>query len=1209
MTKKLHTHDFSILGITQNNLKDLDFHGNIGGEVILVTGVSGSGKSTLVTDVVAAEAKRQEAMRRKTDDLYVYAVRPHFRNATQLPACTAVSQRALLQTESSTFGTRTGIKGELRKLFVEKGQIVHRGVHIEKPSLAEIRQFAGKFHPEARLYAVLWTYADVSTADVRLRVGKHRLGTVFLRDERRGTVREVALGKLPKTSLANFEISVAVDDCADDLMIADLARSGILLFGEGVDLNFDEYFFHLPDGTLFRKPTATLFSKSAASSLSGRCSACAGAGKHIAAAYDEVIDKTTPLSERFLNVPLTKAGRYVGFKFLPSGLSTLIRKRGIDTNKSFGELRADEHAKVVDLLTGKLLANQSDEHARAYLAESECPECEGTGYGYQTRAVRINGQPFDHYLRLSAHGLLLESSVLPFDPDDAKRLEKRLRTLDNLAIGHIGLDRSTAAMSSGEVQRLKLFDVLTSGESGRLVVIDEPSANLQYRDNLAVLEAILELKRRGNCVIVVEHNVLYRQIADRVLTIGPGAGPDGGSLIKPESTSRLMPWQAARAVTTQRKSAFITVAVKPRRNVRITSLRIPRGRMTVVVGSSGAGKSTLVFGMLYDTLVGAGARVERLDSKPPGKSSASIVGTYLQVFDEIRKAYAKANAPHMTESDFSFNARGACPACEGRGSDGTRVCGVCFGSRYRPEVALARAEGKSIVELLNSDIARIDTSGGLGFMSKVREIFDALSLSHITLGRATATLSGGELQRLKLARFILSHSAALTDKQATVILDEPSRGLDDQAVLRLHEAFETYLGNCTVVLIEHNPALIYRCDYVIDLGRAPGEKTQQTITAGYWGERTFPSLDHAEVFEAAGTLAHRRALPDSAGPTPASIAERTGEAKRFALLHPFYLDQKNFAWETQFAAHFHLDINDPHFRLFRSRREMEQAIDPGMTYFFNPFVSYLERYERVPASVVAAVMAEHRHSEIVHRDDPWKMLVRASSFDEAFVKGGGVVAVPAENQRRAAGTFSYLGTRLFSLKARLVDGIAPAEFAFNLYRNACPHCRGYGHIQSFPFEKWIDKRCSPLDPNMTSLRLNRVMPKATIAHFAKEGLFDFSAAPVKLTRDEYNILLYGFKAYRFRKPGKDGLVENDFWEWRGLNSYVYNNSTTLSPNEDLREYLAWTKCPFCIMGFRTSMTRYRLNGATFADVMKGNVALASDGNFTRSPRQCRPKRR
>ena len=1186
MMKKAHAFDFSIEGITQNNLKNVDVSGR-SGEVVVIAGVSGSGKSTLVNDVILAEAQRQEAMRRKTDDLYVYAVRPSFLRATALPECSAVSQRALTQTELSTFGSRTGLKGEIQKLFVEKGRIVYRGVTIESPSLDEIRQFAQTFHANAQLFAVMWAYERISSSDVQLRLARYGIRTVFLRDEKKGTFKEVSASKLPKSDLSGYEISVAASACSDDSVLLALARAGIMLLGDDVELNFKECFFHLPDGTLFRKPTPLLFSRSKASSLSGRCTVCEGLGKLTTVSFEHVLNQSVPLEAGFLNVPRTKAGRYVAFKFLPAGLTTLLKKQGVNVKVAFKDLSVEQRETVIQILTKKLLDNQSDEHARAYLAEADCAACVGSGYGYQTRAVLVGGKSIDHYLCLTATELRADLACMGLSEDEFVRLERQLSVIEKLAIGHIGLNRQTTTISSGEAQRLKMLDVLTSHHEGKIIVLDEPSANLQYQDNLAILNAILELKRQRNCVIVVEHNALYRQIADRVLLVGPGAGAQGGRVEEHRTqTAPLMPefFRWGEHLGGPRVRSFETLKLKPLRNVHLNSIKVPIGKITAVIGASGSGKSTLVLEMIYSSLVESGAPVAKLDSKPPGKSSTSIVATYLEVFDKVRYVYAKSAEPHLTESDFSFNARGACPACAGAGFDGGKVCSACFGSRFRPDVALAKVEGVGIVELLARNVNHIELGGAFAFLTKALQILDALSLTHITLGRSISSLSGGELQRLKLAKFILNNQREIHSKKATIILDEPSRGLDDAAIVRLREAMSEYLGGCSVLAIEHNPCLIYRCEYIIDLGSALQTKTRNSIVVGQLGEKSFPSLNHAEVF---GSLAHIEKGSTWALPQDDQLRRREvdSEGKRYWLLPSLYVEQKNFDLEREFCSDFKASVKDRNIHFLLSRTEVQDAMSVASTFLYNPFMAYLEKYPKVPASVCKSVIAECKGRVTHLDDDPWRALVQAKTFEEAFLKGCGMVAT---HQGAFVGTeqCQYYGIRLFSIAEKLIDRIHPNRFAFNLYRNACPYCDGYGFLKSYPLEKLIDKRFSPLDPKMTSLGLSRVIPKTTITHFAKEGLFDFSVAPNALTSDEYNILLYGFKAYRFKKQGKDGVVEDDFWEWRGLNSYLYNNAQKLGVGDVLNADLKWRKCPFCAAGFRSTVTRYLRKGKSIASYLK-----------------------
>lgn len=1192
MSKKNVSTEFSITGISQNNLKNADFSAKTG-EIILISGISGSGKSTLVNEVIVAEATRQEAMRRKTDELYVYAVRPKMVASTELPAAISVSQRALVQTQLSSFGTRTGLKGIIQKIFVEHGKIMYRGIQIQKPSLDGIREFARKYHSKAQLYAVLSSYEPVSRSSLLGQLKLYGVDNVYCRDERKGMFRQVLISKLPSGDLSNYELLVGLDSCSSDNVVAKLAKFGVVLLGEDVELNFNEYYFYLPDGTVFRRPSQLLFSKSTASSLSGYCKACDGNGSRLSVDLGNVIDPTAPIQCGFLKVPVGKSGRYLGFKFLPTGLAQLLKKLGVDTKKSFAELTPNAREIVTKTLTDKLHSNQKDEHARQYLSESPCPACKGTGYGYQTLAVLVGGKPLPYYLSLTTADLSEQIGNLSIDKHLIDEMEPRLALIRKLAIDHIGLDRSTTSISSGEAQRIKLLDVLVSQDSGKIVVLDEPSSNLQYRDNLSIIKLILEIKSRNNCVIVVDHNPLYRCIADRIIEVGPGAGAQGGQVWEHSISAGKRDFTHPSFdfnVQPLGKPKFKTVKVRPKHNLNLTSIKFPKDTLTAVIGSSGSGKSTLTLDLVYNALLAEGESVAKLDSKTPGKSSSSIVATYLEVFDDIRRVYAKAAYPYLSESDFSFNAAGACLQCGGSGQDGERLCGVCFGSRYKPDVSLLRLEGRSIVQLLNSDLQQINTEGVLNFLFEPVRVFQALSLAHITLGRATSTLSGGELQRLKLAKFILNQSRKLSENAAFVILDEPCRGLDREAVLKLHAAILHYLKHCTVLVIEHNADFIYRCPYIVDLGESKGKKTAADIATGFARERAFPSLNHKAVFdELLNAKRHSHDSVSRTGPVVTADIPKAGaeyHTKYYHLIHPVFIRQENFALEEKFASSFDVVVKDRNVVFHQSREVMGTAITSADKFLYNPFVSFFEKYPNVPQTIYADVLSRVSKAIAVLDADPWKVLVKAQTFDEAFLKGAGVVAICPEGRGTVSAKITYHTTRLFSLADRIVDGIAPASFAFNLYRNSCPYCRGYGHLKSYPFKKWINAKYSVLDPELTPYKINRVMPRSALAKFAKEGLFDLSSAVEKLTEAEFNILLYGFKAYKFKKSGKAGTVEDDFLEWRGLNSYIYQNAAKLSPTGNLNQYLDWITCPFCCYGFRPTVKRYRHQGKTIVDYLK-----------------------
>jgi excinuclease ABC subunit A len=1173
---------FEISGITENNLKNIDFSVEIG-EVVVIAGVSGSGKSTLVNRVVAAEAKRQSMMRRKSDDLFYYTVRPDFKRATCLPEAVIISQRAVFQSASSTFGTRTGLNALLVNLFVRRGEIHYQGEQINKPDIATVLKFRQQYYPKASLFGRIAQFENISRSQVVALLQSIGAERMLMRNEGKLSIKPLALDRLPTKNLNGYEIFIDLDKVNNPDRVLKNTRAVPVLIDIDLELDFHEHGVSLKDGTIFRLPSKLLFSHSTMSSRSGCCLECGGTGEVTTYDSQKAIDKKAIIKNGFLSVPLTASGRYKGFKFLPSGLANLLKKEGVDVSKSFSAINATQQGVILEILNAKLTSNKNDPVAQQFLTTVPCQVCEGSGLSWQARAVTINGKSIDFFLGLTADELNSELSALSFDDDSIDKALTILDYISNLSVDHVALNRPVTTMSSGELQRMKLLPALVNQYSGKIIILDEPSSNLQYRDNLKVLRLINELKVRNNCIIIVDHNPVYQMIADRQLKIGPSAGVNGGDYCPADDYFQVGNLFDALLKSNRiaKKYSFKTIPLIPKRNVHLDSVRIPKKAFTAVIGSSGSGKSTLCRELIFPALSESDGAIF-FDSKHSNGSSRSIVATYLNVFDKVRRLYARSAETGLTESDFSFNSTGACYNCQGSGYVDSHVCGVCFGSRFSSEVDLFKVEGKSITELLATDLEQIPFDGGLAFLEEAVQILQRLSLSHITLGRETDSLSGGELQRLKLARFMLASHAALDNKNRYIILDEPCSGLDPEAVASLYQVLQDYLSDSTVLVIEHNPYFIYRCPYLIDLGAASGIKDKNSVFQGFFGEKAFPSLNHAQVMEEslllkdlARTPMKRTDIIIDDDDTPRDI-----NGKRYDLIYPFFIKQKNFALEDKFSKSYQPHVPDDNVFFYQTKDALEIALHKESEFFFNPFINLLERYPLVPSTLKEKVIKGINRKSIVCDSDPWSFKVAADSFDAAYVKGGGVVIVRRENS-----LYAYHGVRLLSIRKRVVDKIFPHKFAFNLYKNACDCCHGYGHIRSYPLTDWIKNSRSVLDDGFMPYPLNTVMPKNTIKRFAKEGLFDFSKPVSKLSAQELNILLYGFKAYKFRRVGKSDDAESSFYEWRGINSYLYRNAAKLSPDKDLNSFLEWRTCPFCSHGFSEKIHFYVVGERTFFDFM------------------------
>lgn len=1177
---------FEITGITENNLKNIDFCASTA-EMIVITGVSGSGKSTLVNRVIAAEAIRQSKLRRKCDDLFDYCVRPRFQTATHLPESVMISQRAIIPSTSSTFGTRIGLNDLLVRLFVHRGEIHYRGQKIVKPDLATILNFRRLYHPKARLLGCIARFEDISRSKLD-QLRSTGLQNVYLRAEGKRTFKAFTLDILPISQLSSYEVFIDLEG-EDAPLLLKKTRATPVLIDETLELNLHEHGVALEDGTVFRLPSKLLFSRSTMSSYSGCCRTCGGTG--IITSYDaeRAIDAQVPLKNGFLMVPLSASGRYKGFKFLPSGLAGLLKKERIDVNQPYFALSNEHKATILSILTEKLSRNSGDPVARQFLSSMPCGVCEGSGLSWQARAVTINNKSIDFFFGLRPLELLVALQSIDSREDEiTRKIQVMLDYLSALSIDHIALNRPLPSLSSGELQRVKLLPVLINRHSGRLIIIDEPSSNLQYRDNLKILGLILELKARNNTVIVVDHNPIYQAIADRILKIGPGPGARGGYYCSAnedmQSSSSFHDLYIAE--DSKANFTYTTLQLPHLRNLRLEKVHIPHKAFTAVIGSSGAGKSTLCRELIYPALMQCGEQVILLDSTPPRGSSNSIVATYLNVFDKVRKFYARSDESSFSDSDFSFNSTGACDHCQGSGYVDGQVCSVCFGSRFKSEVALLTVEGHTLPELLAADLDQVPVHGGLAFLSEVVQLLKQLSLSHLSLGRETNSLSGGELQRLKIARFLLANKndCNANAKGHYVILDEPCRGLDPHAVEGLIHTLSNSLRNSSVLVIEHNPHFIYRCQYIIDLGESVGIKDDTTVVQGLLGEKVFPSLNHARVLSESRTVSHMRTLRSDINlQIEDDELPRALNAKRYGFINPLFIRQENFALESEFCESFTPEVPDNNIFLYRSQGELEQALQEEHCFFFNPFIALLERFPRVPASVQQEILRKIDKRTIACDTDPWAFRVRADSLQSAYLNGAGVVIVTGPND-----TLAYHSVRLVSLHERVVDRVFPHTFAFNLYKNSCNYCNGYGYIQSYPLQKMINKSRSVLDEGFMPYPMHKVVPKATIKCFAKEGLFDFSKTAEMLSNQEFNVLLYGFKAYRFRKTDASDDSEAAFFEWRGINSYLYSNSEKLTRSKNINKLIKWVACPFCIRGFSEKIKFYKREGKILTDFMCDN---------------------
>jgi excinuclease ABC subunit A len=523
------------------------------------------------------------------------------------------------------------------------------------------------------------------------------------------------------------------------------------------------------------------------------------------------------------------------------------------------------------------------EEIEGLVTEALCTTCNGTRLRREARFVRIGGRSI-----VDVSGLPIRDAVPFFDgltlgaPEGEiarpllKEIRARLGFLADVGLDYLALDRGAATLSGGEGQRIRLATQIGSRLTGVLYVLDEPSIGLHQRDNERLLRTLAQLRDLGNTVVVVEHDRDIVLAADHVIDMGPGAGVHGGEIVAVGTPAEIMAnpvsltgrylagHERVPVPAKRRRGSGWSVGVRGARanNLKGIDVAIPLGTMTCVTGVSGSGKSTLVIDTIYRALarkLGLGRdepgahdeltgwqlvdKVVEISQAPIGRSPRSNPATYTGLFGPIRELFAQlpeARARGYGPGRFSFNVKGGrCEACAGDGviaiemhflPDVFVTCEVCRGRRYDRETLEVRLKGLSIADVLDLTVAEaLEVLGNVPQARQRLEVLREVGLQYVHLGQAANTLSGGEAQRVKLAKELARRATGKT----LYVLDEPTTGLHFDDVRRLLEVLNRLVdaGN-TVLLIEHNLDVVKAADWVIDLGPAGGEAGGQIVGAG-----------------------------------------------------------------------------------------------------------------------------------------------------------------------------------------------------------------------------------------------------------------------------------------------------------------------------------------------------------------------------------------
>lgn len=918
--KKSDKKYIKVIGAKVHNLKNISL--TIPRESLcVITGLSGSGKSSLAYDVIYAESNRRymESLSTHARAIIGVMTKPNVDKIENLSPAIAISQKSIGKNIRSTVGTMTEIYDYLRILFATIG--IPHCPETGKALFKKNRNDIVKDILEQKDGTLITIFAPILENQIGAKDAINKIlidGYIRVRLDGKILTTKEAYELVDNKKRVNLDILIDQFEFdkkePDEERIIDSVQTALKLGDRNIILkinnkeyNHSEDYFCKESGFTLKSVSPRNFSFN---NPQGACVACDGIGTKKEIDPDLIIpNKNLTIGEGAIHM---WSKTPIGEGRIDKNMQILIdlakeknfsievpvkdmKKKDLEyifyglSGKGKEPKNKKDFRGIIYVLNKKYLETKS-EHMRSdlekYMTEKICPMCEGKRLNSTSLNITINNKSIDDYVKLTLLDFYNEINKL----EEYKSIEKtkkdlilpilqemksRAKSLIDVGVGYLSLNRSSNTISGGESQRIRLASQIKSELTGVIYVLDEPTTGLHSKDTVKLINAMRELQKSGNTLIVVEHDEEVMKSSDWIVDMGYGAGEAGGKVVFSgiykkmlESDSDTAKYLSGKKVitskSTYRKGNGKNIIIKGAKenNLKNIDVKFPLGKFISVCGVSGSGKSTLVNDILatelakkfhrskkksgeHKKIIGINNinKVINVNQSPIGRTPKSNAATYTGMFSYIRELFAKtemAKNKKYTASRFSFNMKGGrCEECQGEGVKKVEMhllppayvkCDVCNGTRYNDKTLEVKYNGENIANVLDMSV-----SYALKFFSGQRVIEEKLKamedvgLGYLRLGQNATTLSGGEAQRIKLATELSRKHTGKT----LYILDEPTSGLHFGDIKRLLSVLDALVekGN-TVIVVEHNTSVIKHSDWIIELGKEGGKKGGEVIFEG-----------------------------------------------------------------------------------------------------------------------------------------------------------------------------------------------------------------------------------------------------------------------------------------------------------------------------------------------------------------------------------------